>query len=136
MSTKNSTQVVIAGKIFTVKGYEEEDYLQKVASYINNKVSSLKKLGGMDGQQKDMANLMIQLNLADDYFKAKKQAEVFEEEMNLKEKELYELRHELASYKLRLEEIRSEYKALKKDFDDEKFHGIEMSTELKTLKEK
>lgn len=39
MSSKNNTEVIINGKIYTISGYESEDYLQKVASYINNKIA-------------------------------------------------------------------------------------------------
>ncbi len=38
MSAKTDTEVIIGGKVFTLSGYESEEYLQKVASYINNKV--------------------------------------------------------------------------------------------------
>ena len=38
MAVKNTAQVVIGGKIFTLGGYESEEYFQKVASYINNKM--------------------------------------------------------------------------------------------------
>ena len=37
MSSKNTTEVIIGGKVFTLGGYESEEYLQKIASYINNK---------------------------------------------------------------------------------------------------
>ena len=33
MAVKNTAQVVIGGKIFTLGGYESEEYFQKVASY-------------------------------------------------------------------------------------------------------
>ena len=33
MSAKNDTEVIIGGKVFTISGYESEEYLQKVASY-------------------------------------------------------------------------------------------------------
>ena len=42
MSTKTDTEVIIGGKVFTLSGYESEEYLQKVASYINNKMSEYK----------------------------------------------------------------------------------------------
>ena len=41
MAVKNTAQVVIGGKIFTLGGYESEEYFQKVASYINNKMAEL-----------------------------------------------------------------------------------------------
>ena len=34
MSAKTSAEVVIDGKVYTLSGYEGEEYLQKVASYI------------------------------------------------------------------------------------------------------
>ena len=37
MSAKKSAEVLIGGKVYTLSGYEEEEYLQKVAAYINNK---------------------------------------------------------------------------------------------------
>ena len=40
MAVKNTAQVVIGGKIITLGGYESEGYLQTVASYMNNKISS------------------------------------------------------------------------------------------------
>ena len=36
MSAKITTEVIIGGKVFTLGGYESEEYLQKIASYINN----------------------------------------------------------------------------------------------------
>ena len=46
MAVKNTAQVVIGGKIITLGGYESEEYFQKVASYINNKMSELSEMPG------------------------------------------------------------------------------------------
>ena len=43
MSSKNNTEVILGGKVFTLSGYESEEYLQKVASYINNKLAEYSK---------------------------------------------------------------------------------------------
>ena len=43
MSTKVDTEVLIGGKVYTLSGYESEEYLQKVASYINNKMMEYNK---------------------------------------------------------------------------------------------
>lgn len=76
MSSKNKTEVLIAGKIFTLSGYESEEYLQKVATYINNKIAEFKKLDGYNHQTKENKSILLELNIADDYFKAKKQVEM------------------------------------------------------------
>ena len=43
MSSKNTTEAIIGGKVFTLGGYESEEYLQKIASYINNKLAEFGK---------------------------------------------------------------------------------------------
>ena len=103
MSSKNKTEVLIAGKIFTLSGYESEEYLQKVATYINNKIAEFKKLDGYNHQTKENKSILLELNIADDYFKAKKQVEMVEEELSEKDKELYDLKHELITNQLRNE---------------------------------
>ena len=44
MSSKTDTEVIIGGKVFTLSGYESEEYLQRVASYINNKLNEYNKV--------------------------------------------------------------------------------------------
>ena len=38
MSARTETEVIIGGQVLTLSGNESEEYLQKVASYINNKI--------------------------------------------------------------------------------------------------
>ena len=68
MSTKTDTEVIIAGKVFTLSGYESEEYLQRVASYINNKIAEYNKVDSFKRQSLDTQNVLLQLNIADDYF--------------------------------------------------------------------
>ena len=43
MDKKNNVEVIINNKIYTICGFESEEYLQKIASYINVKYNDLKK---------------------------------------------------------------------------------------------
>ena len=43
MSSKNTTEVILGGKVIRLGGYESEEYLQRVASYINNKITEFNK---------------------------------------------------------------------------------------------
>ena len=90
MASKTDTEVIIGGKVFTLSGYESEEYLQKVASYINNKINEYSKIDSFRRRPMDTQSVLLQLNIADDYFKAKKQISVLEEELQTKEKELYD----------------------------------------------
>ena len=85
MSSKNKTEVLIDGKIYTLSGYESEEYLQRVATYINNKLAELKKLDGYARLSQELKSILLELNVADDYFKAKNQVEMVEEELAQKE---------------------------------------------------
>lgn len=108
MATKNTAQVLIGGKIITLSGYESKEYLQKVASYMNNKLAELSELSGYSRQPMETKHTLLSLNIADDYFKAKKQAEVYEQDLQLKDKEMYDLKHELISLQVQIENSKKE----------------------------
>ena len=43
-SAKHFTEVLIGGKVYTLSGFEGEEYLQKVSSYLNHKITELAKM--------------------------------------------------------------------------------------------
>ncbi len=95
MSSKNYIDVVIDGKIYNIGGFESEAYLQKVASYINNMISEFKQNDSYRVKKMDMQRILLEINIANDYFKAKKQADLLQNDIGLKEKEIYDLKHQL-----------------------------------------
>jgi cell division protein ZapA len=103
MSAKTSAEVVIDGKVYTLSGYEGTEYLQKVAGYINDKISEFDGLEDYRHFPLNMKATLIQLNIADDYFKAKAQVEKLERDLELKEKEIYDLKHDLISNQVKTE---------------------------------
>lgn len=131
MSSKTDTEVIIGGKVLTLSGYESEEYLQKVASYINNKLNEYNKLDSFRRQPMDKQSVLLQLNIADDYFKAKKQISILEEELQAKEKELYDLKHELISAQIKLESSEEQVKTLQQDMDENAKKVVRLETELK-----
>ena len=92
MAAKNNVQVIIDGKVYTLSGYEDEDYLNKVAMYINNKLTELKATDSFKRLNKEVQNTLVYLNIADDYYKVKKQADLLEIETEDKSKEIYEIK--------------------------------------------
>lgn len=110
MSSKTNTEVIIGGKVYTLSGFEGEAYLQKVASYINNKINEVASLESYKYCNTDMKTVMIHLNLADDYFKAVSRIEQMEEESRIRDKDLYDLKHELVTAQVKLENFEKELK--------------------------
>lgn len=114
MDSKNYTDVLIDGKIYTLGGTEEEGYLQRVASYINERITTLKKQEGFTRQSLEYQNVMVELNIADDFFKAQGQAMELERQKGEIEKEVYSLKHELVSTQMKLDHVQQELEELKK----------------------
>ena len=130
MSSKNKTEVLIDGKIYTLSGYESEEYLQRVATYINNKLAELKKLDGYARLSQELKSILLEVNVADDYFKAKNQVEMVEEELAQKDQELYDLKHELISTQIKLEDAAKELEALKEQATEYQKQIVKLETEL------
>ena len=131
MASKTDTEVIIGGKVFTLSGYESEEYLQKVASYINNKIAEYNKIDGFKRQPIDTQNVLLQLNIADDYFKSKKQIELMEEQLSEKEKELYDLKHELIATQIKLENTEKNGKNLQSKLDESSKKIIQLETQVR-----
>jgi cell division protein ZapA len=131
MSIKNDTEVVINGKVLTVSGNESAEYMQKVAAYINTKISDLNKVKSFKRQSLDKQNTLIQLNIADDYFKVKNQIELLEKDLKTKENELYDLKHELIDVKMKLDETTKSLKDAKDELNENSKQIVRLETELK-----
>ncbi len=134
MASKTDTEVIIFGKVFTLSGYESEEYLQKVASYLNNKMLEYSRVDGFKRQPSETQNVLLQLNIADDYFKAKKQIELLEEDIRLKEKDLYDLKHELITSQIKLENNEKNMKELQDKLNESSRKMIRVETELSDMK--
>ena len=106
MSKKNQIQVVIDGKILVISGYESEEYIQRVSYYINSKLAEFKKMDSYRRQSDDRKNILMQLNIADDYFKAKKQVEILEDHIAARDKEIFDLKHNLMDMQRKLDELK------------------------------
>ena len=130
-SAKHFTEVLIGGKVYTLSGFEGEEYLQKVSSYLNHKITECTNSEGYRKQSADTRNVLLALNIADDYFKAKKQISILEEELQGKEKELYDLKHELISAQIKLENAEKQGKELQKQLNEDAKKIVRLETELK-----
>ena len=130
MISKNIAEVLIGGKIVKLSGYESAEYLQKIASYINGKINEFNELDGFKRQSLDYRNLLIELNIAEDYFKAKKQADTLMKEYEGKDKEIYDLKHDLVASRLKYEETEKKNRNLKQEIDSLQKKLVRLEAEL------
>ena len=130
MAEKTDTEVVIGGKVLTLRGSESEEYLQRVAAYINGKIAEYSKIESFARQSSDLQSILLELNIADDYFKAKKQLEILQEELDNKDKELYDAKHNLITTQIKLKSMDETLHELQKENNENQKKIIKLETKL------
>ena len=99
-SEDNKVSVVIGGKSFKLSGYDSE-YLKKVAEYLNSKHEECNPKDSFKRLSFDMQSLFLQLNIADDYFNSLKDIEELKAEIERKNNEIYDIKHELVTAQMK-----------------------------------
>ncbi len=131
-SQKNYTEVLIGGKVITLGGYETEEYLQKVATYLSHKITECKNSEGYSRQNTAMQSTLLALNIADDYFKAKKLSDALERDIEIKDKEMYDLKHDLISIQIKLENAEARIAQLNAQNNELQLDLVKLKTEMET----
>ena len=103
MAEKTDAQVNIGGKTYTLSGYESKEYLHKVADYLNARIDELRNDREFNKLPMDMRQVLLNLNIADDYFKALARIEELEAVIDKKENDLYDIKHDLVAAQMKLE---------------------------------
>ena len=134
MDTKNYAQVLIDGKIYTLTGSEGEAYLQKTASYVNEKLTAMRKIPGFGKQDSDYQMAMLGLNVADDYFKAREEADRAVSERDAMEKETYSLKHELVGTQMKLEAVLKDLEERQRELEQLQKKAASLEAEREKLR--
>ncbi|MGI6055429.1 MAG: cell division protein ZapA [Bilifractor sp.] len=108
MAEKHSVKVLIDGKAITLSGYESEEYLQRVAFYLNNKIAELSSISGYGRLTQDTKSMLLEFNIADDYFKAKSQVDSMEQDLENKDQSAYDIKHDLVAAQMEIERLKKE----------------------------
>ncbi len=133
---KNDTEVIINNKRYTLSGFESEEYLQKIASFINGKINDLKSQDAYKTMDQEMQAVLLAINLADEYFKLKRQYDESEDDSDSKSNEIYSLKHEIMSLQTKLEKANKEIERLRDQNVDEQKKNVKLETELASERKK
>ena len=79
MPDKNRVDVLIAGKTFSISGYESDEYIQRVGLYVDRKMNDVLKSNNT--LSTSIAAILTALNVADDFFKAHENEISFKKEI-------------------------------------------------------
>lgn len=116
--------------------FESEDYLQKVSTYLNHKIEECTSSDGYRKQSAEARSVLLALNIADDYFKAKKQGGALESDIEAKDKEMYDLKHELISVQIKYENAEKALDKLKAENQELQMKIVQLETEMKNHRTK
>lgn len=130
MNKYHDIEVIINNKRYTLSGYESEEYLQKIASYINNKHVEFRNKDAYKFLDSELKNILMQINIADDYFKTTNKLKEIETESDAKSKEIFDLKHELISARTKLEAAEREVDELKSELHEAQKNIVRLETEL------
>ena len=133
-SAKNYTEVLIDGKVFTVSGFESEEYLQKIATYLNHKIMECTENESFRKQNADTRSILLALNISDDYFKAKMKVDSFESDMDDRDKEMYDLKHDLISTQIKYENTQKALDKAREEIQALQMQIVKLETEMKSKK--
>jgi cell division protein ZapA len=79
VSAKNRVEVRICGKDYTLIGVESDEYMQRVALYIDEKMNEITRVNSK--LSTTMAAVLTAVNVADDFFKTREIGSTFEKEL-------------------------------------------------------
>ena len=103
MNTKNDVEVIINGRTYIISGYESSEYMQKIATHINSKYDEFKKSDSFPKLDQEMKNILLAINLSDDYYKAQDVVVNLQKDNEDLEKEIFHMKHDMIDLKSRLE---------------------------------
>lgn len=132
MSDRNDTEVLIDGRKYTICGVESEEYVQKVASYINRKLTEFKKREYYQRMDMNLRNVLLAINIADDYHKEKAKAKEYKSEGEKKNKQILDMKHEIIS----LQEKVKDYELKQGVWEADQEEAKKRETELEEAKKK
>ncbi|MCR4722039.1 MAG: cell division protein ZapA [Lachnospiraceae bacterium] len=131
---KNDTQVMILKKQYTISGFESSEYLQRLAYFINNKYEEVKSLELYKTLDMESKNILLAINLADEYLKLKGKNENTKADYERQADEIGSLRREILDYRTKLETIIKERDMLKEKLVEEQKKVVKLETELSVQK--
>lgn len=130
MGHKNDTEVIINNKRYKMSGFESEEYLQRIAGFLNGKILEVKKQDMYKSLDPEMKSVFLEINLVDEYFKMKNKYEESEADSDSKSNEIYTLKHEIMTLQSKLDAALNEVEKQKALNIEEQKKNVKLETEL------
>ena len=113
MQKRTEAEVIINGKRYKIAGIEEEEYLQKIATYLNSKYAAMKEVKGYRTMDLDMKQALVLINVADDYLKCRQQLADKQTEVEQRETDIFNMKHDMLADRSQIKELEGRIEQLK-----------------------
>ncbi len=113
MVQKNKVEVKIAGKVYSLMGLESDEYIQKVALYIDKKMNELLKVNNK--LSTSMAAVLTAINVADDFFKLQQNKNELKKELDKLNESIQVIKENNIKLNLEITEIKEKNTTLQLD---------------------
>lgn len=128
MTSVNRVKIMVDGKTFTLMGQESTEHIQKVATYIDEKMKEIRSSSTSITMDASLAYVLTSLNVGDDYFKALEERETLLARLKEAQEYLDEIdanwrkaEEKMLASQSRIQQsekgLQEDYKALEKEYD-------------------
>lgn len=126
---RNSTDVIIEEKVYTISTDQDAAYVRQLAEYINEKMELLHRQPEYSKQPNGIRQMLVLMNMADDYCRMKQQAEEAKKRYEQQETEFYNMKREMVNMQMTMANM-------KKKFEEKKQPSQAVCPYLQSLQEK
>lgn len=131
MDKKNNFKITLAGKSYTLSGNESSEYLKNIGSYVENKYNEYSGNLAFRTQSADMQHILLQLNIADDYFKCREELALQNSKLEEQKREMEKLQSSLVAMQVKYENLESSTKLIEKQYQNAKAKISRLEAKLK-----
>ena len=97
---RNSTDVIIEDKVYKISTDQDASYVRELAEYINEKMELLHRQSAYSKQANAFRQIILLMNMADDYCHMKQQAEEATRKYEQQEAEFYNMKREMVNMQM------------------------------------
>jgi cell division protein ZapA len=126
---RNSTDVIIEDRVYTISTDQDAAYVRRLAEYINEKMELLHRQPEYSKQPNGIRQMLVLMNMADDYCRMKQQAEEAKKRYEQQETEFYNMKREMVNMQLTMANM-------KKKLEEKKQSSQAVCPYLQSLQEK
>lgn len=105
---RTNTDVIIDDKVYTISTDQDASYVRMLAEYINEKMELLHRQPEYSKQPNGIRQMLVLMNMADDYCRMKQEAEEAKRKYEQQEAEFYNMKREMVNMQMTIASLKKQ----------------------------